>query len=50
MLLLLVKVKDDDLGQKYEEGLKKENVSYLYSKKDEPISTGSLFNFNYPRL
>ena len=35
------KVKDDDLGQKYEEGLKKENVSYLYSKKDEPISTGS---------
>ena len=35
------KVKDDDLGQKYEEGLKRENVSYLYSKKDEPISTGS---------
>jgi sugar/nucleoside kinase (ribokinase family) len=35
------KVKDDDLGQKYEEGLKRENVSYLYSKKNEPISTGS---------
>ena len=35
------KVKDDDLGQKYEEGLKRENVNYLYSKKDEPISTGS---------
>jgi sugar/nucleoside kinase (ribokinase family) len=35
------KVKDDDLGQKYEEGLKKENVNYLYSKKNEPISTGS---------
>ena len=35
------KVKNDDLGQKYEEGLKKENVSYLYSKKNEPISTGS---------
>ena len=35
------KVKDDDLGQKYEDGLKKENVNYLYSKKNEPISTGS---------
>tara|TARA_B100000780_G_C21063351_1_gene427517 strand:- start:64 stop:990 length:927 start_codon:yes stop_codon:yes gene_type:complete len=35
------KVKDDDLGQKYEAGLKKENVNYLYSKKNEPISTGS---------
>ena len=35
------KVKDDDLGQKYEAGLKKENVNFLYSKKNEPISTGS---------
>ena len=35
------KVKDDELGQKYEEGLKKENVNYLYSKKNEPIPTGS---------
>ena len=35
------KVKDDDLGKKYEDGLKKENVSYLYSKKDEPLPTGS---------
>ena len=35
------KVKDDDLGKKYEEGLKKENVSYLYSKKDETLPTGS---------
>tara|TARA_B110001452_G_C15132296_1_gene394504 strand:- start:6 stop:932 length:927 start_codon:yes stop_codon:yes gene_type:complete len=35
------KVKDDELGQKYEEGLKKENVNYLYTKKNEPISTGS---------
>ncbi len=35
------KVKNDELGQKYEEGLKKENVNYLYSKKNEPISTGS---------
>ena len=35
------KVKNDDLGQKYEDGLKKENVNYLYSKKDESIPTGS---------
>ena len=37
----LGKVSNDDLGQKYEEGLKKENVKYLYKKKDEPIPTGS---------
>ena len=35
------KVNNDDLGQKYEDGLKKENVNYLYSKKNEPISTGT---------
>jgi fructokinase len=35
------KVNDDDLGQKYEDGLKKENVNYLYKKKSEIISTGS---------
>ena len=35
------KVNDDPLGQKYEDGLKRENVNYLYSKKDEPIPTGS---------
>ena len=35
------KVKDDELGQKYEEGLVKEKVDYLYSKTDEPIPTGS---------
>ena len=27
------KVSDDDLGGKYEEGLKQENVEYFYSKK-----------------
>ena len=27
------KVSDDDLGNKYEDGLKKENVQYLYNKK-----------------
>ena len=35
------KINDDDLGRKYEDGLKKENVKYLYSKKQEPITTGS---------
>ena len=35
------KVKNDNLGQKYEDGLKKEKVNYLYSKKDEPFPTGS---------
>jgi len=35
------KVSADDLGQKYEDGLKKENVKYLYTKKKEPISSGS---------
>ena len=35
------KVNNDDLGQKYEEGLIKENVKYLYNKKEEPIPTGS---------
>ncbi len=35
------KVNDDDLGQKYEDGLKKENVNYLYSKKIEELSTGT---------
>ena len=29
------------MGRKYEEGLKKENVNYLYKKKNEPIPTGS---------
>ena len=35
------KINNDDLGKKYEEGLKKENVDYLYKKKAEPIPTGS---------
>ena len=35
------KVNDDHLGQKYEDGLKKEKVNYLYSKKNEPVPTGS---------
>tara|TARA_B100000941_G_scaffold283674_1_gene253446 strand:+ start:1170 stop:2096 length:927 start_codon:yes stop_codon:yes gene_type:complete len=35
------KVSKDELGQKYEEGLKKEKVQYLYKKKEEKIPTGS---------
>ena len=35
------KVSDDDLGSKYEEGLKKENVEYFYSKKKEKLPTGT---------
>ena len=35
------KVSDDDLGGKYEEGLKKENVEYFYSKKKEELPTGT---------
>ena len=35
------KVSDDDLGNKYEEGLKKEDVQFFYSKKKESIPTGT---------
>jgi len=35
------KVNNDDLGQKYEDGLKIEKVNYLYKKKNELISTGT---------
>jgi len=35
------KVSDDDLGKKYEDGLRKENVDYFYSKKKEPLPTGT---------
>jgi|TARA_B110000444_G_scaffold256672_1_gene293505 sugar/nucleoside kinase (ribokinase family) len=37
----LGKINNDELGQKYEDGLKKENVKYLYNKKKEAIPTGS---------
>ena len=35
------KVSDDEFGSKYEEGLKKENVEYFYSKKKEALPTGT---------
>ena len=35
------KINDDNLGQKYEDGLKKEKVEYFYSKKKENLPTGT---------
>jgi len=35
------KISDDELGNSYEKGLLKENVKYLYSKKNELIPTGT---------
>ena len=35
------KVSDDEFGSEYEEGLKKENVDYFYSKKREELPTGT---------
>tara|TARA_X000000950_G_scaffold250320_1_gene310883 strand:+ start:2384 stop:3313 length:930 start_codon:yes stop_codon:yes gene_type:complete len=35
------KVSDDELGGKYEEGLKQENVQYFYNKKKEELPTGT---------
>ena len=35
------KISDDKFGSSYEEGLKKEKVEYLYSKKKEKLPTGT---------
>ena len=35
------KINDDDFGQKYEEGLKKDGVKYFYQKKKEALATGT---------
>ncbi len=35
------KISDDELGKKYEDGLKKENVEYFYLKKKEEVPTGT---------
>ena len=35
------KINDDDLGQKYEQGLIKEKVQYFYNKKEEVTPTGT---------
>ena len=44
------KVCDDNLGNKYEDGLKKENVDYFYSKKKRRITNWYLFNTSHSRL
>ena len=41
------KINKDDLGEKYEQSLKKENVKYFYNKKD---SNRYMSYFNYTRL
>ena len=35
------KISDDDFGNEYEKGLKKENVEYFYHKKKEVLPTGT---------
>jgi fructokinase len=35
------KISDDEFGKNYEEGLKKEDVEYFYSKKKEKLPTGT---------
>src|SRR6056300_1247560 len=35
------KMSDDEFGNKYEEGLIKENVEYIYTKKKEELPTGT---------
>ncbi len=42
------KVNKDEFGKKYEEGLNKEKVNYLYKVKNEPIPTGSCLIFITP--
>ena len=44
------KINEDNLGNKYQEGLAKENVKYFYSKKKRVSPYGDLFNFNNTRL
>jgi fructokinase len=35
------KISNDDFGEKYQIGLKEENVNYVYQKKDESLPTGT---------
>jgi len=38
---IIGKISKDDIGEKYEIGLKKENVEYFYKKKEETLPTGT---------
>ena len=42
------KINNDEHGQKYESGLKKEKVDFIFSKKDELIPTGTCLVFITP--
>ena len=42
------KISDDNFGVKYEEGLKKENVNFFYTKKKELLPTGTCLIFITP--
>ena len=44
------KISDDHLGEKYEIGLKSENVNYIYSKKKRDLTNWYLLDFSYTRL
>ena len=44
------KISDDDFGEKYENGLKNENVNYFYSKKKRGFTYRHMFNLNNTRL
>ena len=44
------KVSDDNLGEKYEEGLKSERVEYFYKKKKRRVAHWNMFNFSNTRF
>ena len=44
------KISDDELGNKYEEGLKKEKVRFFYSKKKESLPTGTCLILITPEI
>jgi len=44
------KISDDEFGKKYEEGLRRENVEYLYSKKKKGFNNRKLSNIGNPRF
>ena len=44
------KISDDELGIKYENGLKKENVNFVYNKKKRNSSYRYLSYFDYTRF
>ena len=40
------KISDDNLGSKYEDGLRKEKVEYFYSKKKRVFANRNMLDFN----